>query len=395
MEHKEETHKGRKLPVSIDIKSVELVCHNNRNSISPFKIFLSSFVSLLIDGDPFWFAPFSLSASLDDESARFINSKSASTVKIQMQLNSALSERENDSCLAFLFVSGPLSAECTIALELRISFCAVFFFVFLFVFAKDQQRLVTTTKKKEGPPSFWRIVFGISCIRFERKKKNNKRKMRNGVVSSEAMRRLRRQTGIDKSYHSLLGVSVDSFSQLTTLSASGPFPTWLSICASQSLPSNVIIIFLFVFLPPSSKRINISCRWELDSVPVYWPPISLGSIQRWWLSFSFFSRRWRRGLFALRQTRGKSSNSCYSWERFAWQLVGRFLSLSTGKLCRLIAKEGKWQMQECRGVFLFDVISRVKTARLDLTVTRRTRTASWAAASVFTQFLHVVAPISL
>lgn len=65
-----------------------------------------------------------------------------------MQLNSALSERENDSCLAFLFVSGPLSAECTIALELRISFCAVFFFVFLFVFAKDQQRLVTTTKKK-------------------------------------------------------------------------------------------------------------------------------------------------------------------------------------------------------------------------------------------------------
>ena len=93
--------------------------------------------------------------------------------------------------------------------------------------------------------------------------------MQNGVVSSEAMRRLRRQTGIDKSYHSLLGVSVDSFSQLTTLSASGPFPTWLSICASQSLPSNVIIIFLFVFLPPSSKRINISCRWELDSVPVY------------------------------------------------------------------------------------------------------------------------------
>lgn len=90
--------------------------------------------------------------------------------------------------------------------------------------------------------------------------------MRNGVVSSEAMRRLRRQTGIDKSYHSLLGVSVDSFSQLTTLSASGPFPTWLSICASQSLPSNAIIIFLFVFLPPSSKRINISCRWELDSV---------------------------------------------------------------------------------------------------------------------------------
>ena len=35
------------------------------------------------------------------------------------------------------------------------------------------------------------------------------------------------------------------------------------------------------------------------------------------------------------------------------------------------------------------------SARLDLTETRRTRTASWAAASVFTQFLHVVAPISL